>query len=170
MGHGGPLRSGPDASPPPPISHFLSPAFSPSLLPLNRYLTFCSYTLQMVQLALCCLAHVAVRPAHRCRLAAAADRLSCALFGIANTVTALFFAIEKSTNVSGAESAAVAAGSSGSRQQRVCDGVQLRPIEPSSAAAAPRCRLAGPGGGRRAGAARVAQRGGAHLKQRRRLA
>ena len=33
------------------------------------------------------------------RLSALADRLSCALFGIANTVTALFFAIEKSTKV-----------------------------------------------------------------------
>ena len=33
------------------------------------------------------------------RLSSLADRLSCALFGIANTVTALFFAIEKSTKV-----------------------------------------------------------------------
>lgn len=62
-----------------------------------RYLTFCSYTLQMVQLFVCCLAHVSKSPKRKKRLAATADQLSCALFGIANTVTALFFAIEKST-------------------------------------------------------------------------
>lgn len=63
-----------------------------------RYLTFCSYTLQMVQLAVCCMAHVSRQPKRKRRLTELADQLSCALFGIANTVTALFFAIEKSTN------------------------------------------------------------------------
>lgn len=62
-----------------------------------RYLTFCSFTLQMVQLFICCLAHVSKSPKRKKRLAVTADRLSCALFGIANTVTALFFAIEKTT-------------------------------------------------------------------------
>jgi hypothetical protein len=37
-------------------------------------------------------------PKRKQRLSALADQLSCALFGIANTVTALFFAIEKSTH------------------------------------------------------------------------
>ncbi|PRW20871.1 Leucine Rich Repeat isoform B [Chlorella sorokiniana] len=63
-----------------------------------RYLTFCSYTLQMVQLAVCCMAHVSRQSKRKRRLTELADQLSCALFGIANTVTALFFAIEKSTN------------------------------------------------------------------------
>lgn len=53
----------------------------------------------MVQLLICCLAHVARSKKNKQRLTAAADSLSCALFGIANTVTALFFAIEKSTKV-----------------------------------------------------------------------
>ena len=65
----------------------------------RRYLTFCSYTMQLVQLLVCCLAHVARGPKRKRRLTAAADALSCAVFGIANTVTALFFAIEKSTQV-----------------------------------------------------------------------
>ncbi len=39
-------------------------------------------------------------PKRKQKLSAAADQLSCALFGIANTVTALFFAIEKSTKAS----------------------------------------------------------------------
>lgn len=43
------------------------------------------------------------QPKRKRRLTALADQLSCALFGIANTVTALFFAIEKSTNVRGAQ-------------------------------------------------------------------
>ncbi len=38
-------------------------------------------------------------PKRKRRLAVTADQLSCALFGIANTVTALFFAIEKTTKV-----------------------------------------------------------------------
>jgi hypothetical protein len=89
-----------------------------------RYLTFCSYTLQLVQLAVCCMAHLTkVRsrvalarlrlaapaaahrpaaaalqsPARRARLSTAADRLSCAAFGIANTVTAMFYAVENTT-------------------------------------------------------------------------
>lgn len=62
-----------------------------------RYLTFCSYTLQLVQMFICCLAHVARSEKRKRKLKATADQLSCALFGIANTVTALFFAIEKST-------------------------------------------------------------------------
>ncbi|KAI3437660.1 hypothetical protein D9Q98_000110 [Chlorella vulgaris] len=62
-----------------------------------RYLTFCSYTMQMVQLFVCCLAHVTRSPKRKQKLSAAADQMACALFCIASTVTALFFAIEKST-------------------------------------------------------------------------
>ena len=109
-----------------------------------RYLTFCSFTLQTLQLSICCLAHVVPVRArrkpqqaalqlpvdpfvcilplpntpflsgptlpcpslpqsrqHRQRLSALADRLACALFGVANTVTAMYFVIEGSTNVGG---------------------------------------------------------------------
>ena len=125
-------HTGPPPPPPPPPPHTHTHA---------RYLTFCSYTLQMLQLLVCCLAHVArvgagqagvclvvagrmggacraaralahqaavphppaCLPARaqegkrRRRLAALADTLSCAAFSLANTVTAMFYAIESST-------------------------------------------------------------------------
>lgn len=62
-----------------------------------RYLTFWSYTLQLLQLSLCLLAHFVKSPKQRYALSIAADRLSCAAFGIANTVTAMFYAIENAT-------------------------------------------------------------------------
>eukprot|EP00887_Chlorella_sp_A99_P007786 scaffold20.g7786.t1 len=62
-----------------------------------RYLTFCSYTLQLVQLFFCCAAHLVRNPKRKRRLAHVAEVLSCAAFGIANTVTALFFAVENTT-------------------------------------------------------------------------
>jgi hypothetical protein len=64
-----------------------------------RYLTFYSYTLQLAQLAAAVAARLARRraPARAAALAGAADRLACATFGLANTVTALYFAIETTT-------------------------------------------------------------------------
>lgn len=62
-----------------------------------RYLTFWSYTLQLVQLACCVLAHLTHHPPTRKNLVIIADKLSCAAFGIANTVTAMFYAVENST-------------------------------------------------------------------------
>jgi hypothetical protein len=62
-----------------------------------RYLTFWSYTLQLLQLSLCVLARVSKNPKRKCALGHAADRLSCAAFGLANTVTAMFYAVENST-------------------------------------------------------------------------
>ena len=59
-----------------------------------RYLTFCSYTLQLIQFALCVLCRIL--PSQRARLATsiAADRLACALFGLANMISAMFYTIE----------------------------------------------------------------------------
>jgi len=62
-----------------------------------RYLTFWSYTLQLLQLSLCILARISKDPKRKYALARAADRLSCAAFGLANTVTAMFYAVENST-------------------------------------------------------------------------
>lgn len=63
-----------------------------------RYLTFYSYTLQLLQLLLCCLAHVTRKDVKLKRsLMEISDRLSCATFGLANTVTAMFYAIENTT-------------------------------------------------------------------------
>jgi hypothetical protein len=62
-----------------------------------RYLTFWSYTLQLAQLGLCCAARLSRSPKRRAALSTAANRLSCAVFGIANTVTAMFYAVENST-------------------------------------------------------------------------
>jgi len=62
-----------------------------------RYLTFWSYTFQLLQLFLCVLAHLVKGTKRRRALSAAADRLSCAVFGMANTVTAMFYAIESAT-------------------------------------------------------------------------
>lgn len=62
-----------------------------------RYLTFCSYTLQLLQLGLCVLARAASSRKQGKMLKDMANRLSCALFGLANTVTVLYYAIESST-------------------------------------------------------------------------
>lgn len=59
-----------------------------------RYLTFWSYSLQLLQFLLCVLARVLPSAKGRYATAVAADRLSCAVFGLANTVTAMFYAIE----------------------------------------------------------------------------
>lgn len=63
-----------------------------------RYLTFCSYTLQLVQLGLCVLAKVVWNMRLEQALKEMANRLSCAVFGMANTVTILYYAIESTTN------------------------------------------------------------------------
>lgn len=63
-----------------------------------RYLTFYSFTLQLFQFSLCILAHLAKNPKRKLTLHRAADRLSCATFGLANTVTAMFFAVENTTH------------------------------------------------------------------------
>jgi len=59
-----------------------------------RYLTFCSYTLQLIQFLLCVLCRIL--PSQKARLATsiAADRLACALFGLANMISAMFYTIE----------------------------------------------------------------------------
>ena len=81
-----------------------------------RYLTFCSFTLQVVQLILCVAARVSkvvMKPrlcwfAHqhlctpqsdkaRLRLMAWADDISCALFGLAHAVTLLYHVIHSAT-------------------------------------------------------------------------
>lgn len=62
-----------------------------------RYLTFWSYTLQLLQLSLCILARISKNRKRKYALGRAADRLSCAAFGLANTVTAMFYAVENST-------------------------------------------------------------------------
>lgn len=62
-----------------------------------RYLTFYSFTLQLLQFLLCILAHLSKNPKTRVALQNAADRLSCAVFGLANTVTAMYFAVENAT-------------------------------------------------------------------------
>jgi hypothetical protein len=59
-----------------------------------RYLTFCSYTLQLIQFLLCVLCRVL--PSQKARLVTsiAADRLACALFGLANMISAMYYTIE----------------------------------------------------------------------------
>lgn len=59
-----------------------------------RYLTFCSYTLQLVQFALCVLCRVLPSEKARVATSIAADRLACALFGLANMISAMFYTIE----------------------------------------------------------------------------
>lgn len=59
-----------------------------------RYLTFCSYTLQLVQFALCVLCRILPSEKARVVTSIAADRLACALFGLANMISAMFYTIE----------------------------------------------------------------------------
>jgi hypothetical protein len=62
-----------------------------------RYLTFWSYSLQLLQLGLCLITHTSRNASHQIFVSQAADKLSCAVFGLANTVTAMFYAIESTT-------------------------------------------------------------------------
>lgn len=62
-----------------------------------RYLTFWSYSLQLLQLGLCLVTHTSRNSRHRYVISQAADKLSCAVFGLANTVTAMFYAVESTT-------------------------------------------------------------------------
>lgn len=77
-----------------------------------RYLTFCSFTLQVLQLILCVTARFPKVRDHgipygvtnraqsekaRLRLTSWADDLSCALFGLAHAVTLLYYAIHSAT-------------------------------------------------------------------------
>lgn len=63
-----------------------------------RYLTFCSYTLQLLQLGLCVMVRLSRHPKQKYVLGTAANHLSSALFGLANTVTAMFYAVENATH------------------------------------------------------------------------
>lgn len=62
-----------------------------------RYLTFYSFSWQMVQLFIACLADISKDPQKSKFLNAWADDLSCALFGMANSVTAMFYLIDATT-------------------------------------------------------------------------
>ena len=59
-----------------------------------RYLTFCSYTLQLVQFFLSVICRILPSKKARDATSVAADRLACALFGLANTISAMFYTIE----------------------------------------------------------------------------
>ncbi|KAK9839410.1 hypothetical protein WJX81_000507 [Elliptochloris bilobata] len=82
--------------------HFLSPLAKnlPGAVGFGwffRYLTFFSYTLQLVQLIVCCVA--VVLPASKLREAVThfADDLSCSVFGLANAVTIMFHVLQWTT-------------------------------------------------------------------------
>lgn len=62
-----------------------------------RYLTFFSYTLQTVQLCLCLVTYLPKSGKGKERLQSVCDNLSCAAFGLANTVTVLFYTVESAT-------------------------------------------------------------------------
>lgn len=62
-----------------------------------RYLTFYSYSWQMLQLFIACLADISKDPVQSRFLNEWADDLSCALFGLANSVTAMFYLIDATT-------------------------------------------------------------------------
>ncbi|KAK2077960.1 hypothetical protein QBZ16_003828 [Prototheca wickerhamii] len=62
-----------------------------------RYLTFCSYTLQMALFVISCLCQLVGKPQTRRRLERASDRLACALFPIACTVSLMYYALESTT-------------------------------------------------------------------------
>lgn len=61
-----------------------------------RYLTYNSFTLQILQLALSSIDE-ATRRGRRTRLSNAVDILSCALFGLAHVVTIMFHVIQAAT-------------------------------------------------------------------------
>lgn len=63
-----------------------------------RYLTFWSFTLQTCALALCVAAHAVRGAKKRAMLARTADDVSCALFGLANMVTIMYFGLEATTS------------------------------------------------------------------------
>lgn len=62
-----------------------------------RYLTFYSYTLQLLQLGLCVLSGIVRDRQLKDALKKSSEVLSCAVFGLANTVTAMFYAVESAT-------------------------------------------------------------------------
>lgn len=62
-----------------------------------RYLTFYSFTWQMLQLLIACLADISKDPHNSRLLNTWADDLSCALFGMANSVTAMYYLIDATT-------------------------------------------------------------------------
>ncbi|DBB02119.1 TPA: hypothetical protein ACH3X3_011158 [Trebouxia sp. C0006] len=62
-----------------------------------RYLTFYSFSWQMLQLFIACLADISKDPHNSRMLNIWADDLSCALFGMANSVTAMFYLIDATT-------------------------------------------------------------------------
>lgn len=62
-----------------------------------RYLTFWSFTLQTAALGVCVASHLARAPKRRAALARAADDAACALFGLANVVTIMYFGLEAAT-------------------------------------------------------------------------
>lgn len=62
-----------------------------------KYLTFYSYTVQLVQLSLCCIADFARVVANIGPLDRLADDVSCAVFGMANVVTLMYYGIDAAT-------------------------------------------------------------------------
>ncbi|KAK9815412.1 hypothetical protein WJX72_003239 [[Myrmecia] bisecta] len=63
-----------------------------------RYLTFYSFTLQFGTLLLCCIAALPGDAHRRAVLHRWTDDMSCALFGLANVVTIMYYAIATATN------------------------------------------------------------------------
>ncbi|KAK9847273.1 hypothetical protein WJX84_010457 [Apatococcus fuscideae] len=64
-----------------------------------RYLTFCSWTIQMIFLGLACLAKTTQAPARQRWLAAWADDLACFAFGLAHCVTVMYYSVDRTTKL-----------------------------------------------------------------------
>lgn len=63
----------------------------------TRYLTFYSFSLQLLQLFLCCFSALLKESKAQNIVKIWADDLSCALFGLANAVTIMFYFLEATT-------------------------------------------------------------------------
>ncbi|CAK0781667.1 hypothetical protein CVIRNUC_005440 [Coccomyxa viridis] len=62
-----------------------------------RYLTFYSYTLQLLQLVAASFSHIVQGERRYAWVEETADDLSCAVFGLANVVTCMFYLIDATT-------------------------------------------------------------------------
>ncbi|KAK9800226.1 hypothetical protein WJX73_001145 [Symbiochloris irregularis] len=62
-----------------------------------KYLTFYTYTFQWIQLFICCCSDLAQGSKRQRLLDRLADDVSCAVFGLANVVTLMFYGLELAT-------------------------------------------------------------------------
>ncbi|KAK9825775.1 hypothetical protein WJX74_006903 [Apatococcus lobatus] len=64
-----------------------------------RYLTFCSWNVQMIFLGLACLSKTSQVPSRQQWLAAWTDDLACFGFGLAHCVTVMYYSVDRTTKL-----------------------------------------------------------------------